>query len=459
MGEAGLSAAEVGKEISEHRHHSAGGEAQGHDRVITIIEAILLAIVALLAAWSGFASSKWSTESRLDLAEASTARTEANRALGEAEEAKNFDVSTFNTWFAAYTFGDLQAAALAERRFRPEYRVAFDAWQATNPATNPDAPPGPSYMPEYKLPGVQEAAKLDKRADDKFAAGQEAAENVDDYVRTTVYLATVLFLVGISGHFRVRGARHRSRRRRRGRPRRRGGDARHLAGAAVSPDEPVNADESGAGVVGESRWPMAGAVLTAMVLTILLPTEFRHLPVWLLPAIEGGLLLAVIIGDPGKIDRRSNVLRAVSIVLVAVLVIAALWATALLTAGLIEGNKATNSAGELLAVGGIVWLSNNIAFALLFWQLDGGGAAARAHRLPKYPDFAFPQQLNPDLAPKNWRPRFVDYLYLGFTNATAFSPTDAMPLAPWAKIAMAIQSLVSLLILGLVIARAVNVFT
>jgi hypothetical protein len=207
MGEAGLSAAEVGKEISEHRHHTADGEAQGHDRTITIIEAVLLAIVALLAAWSGFASSKWSTESRLDLAESSSARTEANRALGEAEEAKNFDASTFNAWFAASTLGAQQAAALAERRFRPEFRVAFDAWQATNPATNPDAPPGPSYMPGYKLPGEREAATLDQRADEEFAAGQKAAGNADDYVRTTVYLATVLFLVGISGHFRVRGAR------------------------------------------------------------------------------------------------------------------------------------------------------------------------------------------------------------------------------------------------------------
>ena len=133
--------------------------------------------------------------------------------------------------------------------------------------------------------------------------------------------------------------------------------------------------------------------------------------------------------------------------------------TALLIAALIEGNSATNSAGELLATGAIVWVSNNIAFALLYWELDGGGAAARAHRLPKYPDFAFPQQLNPDLAPPNWRPRFYDDLYLGFTNATAFSPTDAMPLAIWAKLAMTVQASVSLALLGLVIARAVNVFT
>jgi uncharacterized membrane protein len=106
-----------------------------------------------------------------------------------------------------------------------------------------------------------------------------------------------------------------------------------------------------------------------------------------------------------------------------------------------------------------VWVSNNLAFALLYWELDGGGPAARAHHVPKCPDLAFPQQLNPELGWKNWRPRFIDYLYLGFTNATAFSPTDVMPLVPWAKIAMALQSLVSLAILGLVVARAVNVFS
>ena len=204
---------------------------------------------------------------------------------------------------------------------------------------------------------------------------------------------------------------------------------------------------------------MAGAVLAAMILTILLPEQIRWIPAWLLPAIEGALLLALILGDPGAIDRRSNALRGLSIALVAVLVAGALASTALLIAALIEGSSATNSAGELLATGAIVWVSNNIAFALLYWELDGGGAAARAHRLPKYPDFAFPQQLNPDLAPPNWRPRFYDYLYLGFTNSTAFSPTDAMPLAIWAKLAMTVQASVSLALLGLVVARAVNVFT
>jgi uncharacterized membrane protein len=95
----------------------------------------------------------------------------------------------------------------------------------------------------------------------------------------------------------------------------------------------------------------------------------------------------------------------------------------------------------------------------LYWELDNGGAAKRARRVPRYPDLAFPQQLNPGIAPPEWRPEFVDYLYLGFTNATAFSPTDVMPMVPWAKVAMAVQSVISLVIIGLVIARAVNVFT
>jgi uncharacterized membrane protein len=211
-------------------------------------------------------------------------------------------------------------------------------------------------------------------------------------------------------------------------------------------------------VVGETRWPMAGAVVAAMLLTFLLPDEVQQVPRWVIPSIEGALLVVLIAADPGKIDRRSGLLRGVSIALVAVLVLAALWATALLIDDLIHGGGETNSASDLLAAGSTVWLSNNIAFALLYWELDGGGPAARAHGLPTYMDFAFPQQMNSQLAPRTWRPRFIDYLYLGFTNATAFSPTDAMPLSPRAKIAMAVQSLVSLAILGLVIARAVNVF-
>jgi hypothetical protein len=225
------------------------------------------------------------------------------------------------------------------------------------------------------------------------------------------------------------------------------------------PGEAREAEREEARIVGEARWPMAGAVLAAMLLTYLLPKDLRLGPKWVLPLIEGLLLVALVVGDPGEITRRSALLRGLSIGLVAVLVFDALWTTVLLIDALLTGGPATNSASDLLSAGAIVWVSNNIAFALLYWELDSGGAAARAHHLPRHADFAFPQQLTPAIAPADWRPRFIDYLYLGFTNAIAFSPTDTMPLAPWAKVTMAAQSMISLAILGLVIARAVNVFT
>jgi len=123
-------------------------------------------------------------------------------------ELRNLDYSAFNAWFASWAVGDEEAQAIAVRRFRPELKVAFDAWMAQDPATNPDAAPGPTFMPEYQQPQVEHAKALDARADEKFAEGSEAGETADKYVRATVYLATVLFLVGISGHFRVRIARY-----------------------------------------------------------------------------------------------------------------------------------------------------------------------------------------------------------------------------------------------------------
>jgi hypothetical protein len=210
-------------------------------------------------------------------------------------------------------------------------------------------------------------------------------------------------------------------------------------------------------LVGESRWPMAVAVLAVIVLTLLLPHSLIVRPRWGVPIVECILLIAVIIADPGKIDRVSRRVRGLSITLIVILAATALWCTAQLIAQLIHGGPATQSGGALLAAGGIVYLSNCIAFGLLYWELDSGGPAARAHGLPAHPDFAFPQQLSPGLAPADWRPRFIDYLYLGFTSATAFSPTDVMPLRSWNKLAMMAQSTISLVLLGLVIARAVNV--
>lgn len=212
-------------------------------------------------------------------------------------------------------------------------------------------------------------------------------------------------------------------------------------------------------VVGEPRWPMAGAVIAVIVLTFLLPADVRLGPSWLVPCVEGVLLGAVVMGDPGRIDRRSRVLRGLSIALVAVLAFTTLWVTAQLVDDLINGGPETNSARELLRAGAVVWVSNNIAFALFYWELDSGGSAARAHHLRQRGGFAFPQQMNPELGWGDWRPQFIDYLYLGFTNATAFSPTDVMPLTLKAKYTMLVQSTVALALFGLIVARAVNAFT
>jgi uncharacterized membrane protein len=212
-------------------------------------------------------------------------------------------------------------------------------------------------------------------------------------------------------------------------------------------------------VMGESRLPMALAVLALMALAIVSPAGLALLPGWLLAAVEGILLVALMIGDPGRIDRDTRWLRLVSFALVAVILISTVTATILLLNGLLIGSAVTQNAVSVLVAGAKVWLGNNVAFALLYWQFDSGGPAARAHGMPKYPDFAFPQQLSPELAPPGWRPQFIDYLYVGFTNANAFSPTDTMPMAHWAKVAMGCQALISFAIIGLVIARAVNLFT
>ena len=149
-------------------------------------------------------------------------------------------------------------------------------------------------------------------------------------------------------------------------------------------------------VVGEPRWHMASAVIAAVVLTLLMPDDLRLGPSWLLPVIVGVLLVAQIVGDPGRIDRRTAQLRALSVGLIFVLVLSAVWATVLLTSHLINGGRETESPGALLEAGSIVWGSNIIAFALLYWELDGGGAAERAHNpSSRRVDFAFPQQMNP----------------------------------------------------------------
>ncbi len=203
---------------------------------------------------------------------------------------------------------------------------------------------------------------------------------------------------------------------------------------------------------------MALAVLTSMFFIVAQPHHEFPILRWVIPAFEGVLLITIIAVDPGRIDDRSKLARRLTIGLIAFMVLAALWGTSVLIKDLIHGSSVTLSAASLLAAGATVWFANIVAFSLLYWELDCGGPAARAQQMPKTPDFAFPQQLEPEVTPAGWRPQYVDYFYLAFTSATAFSPTDAMPLVPWAKLSMALQQLISLVLFGLVVARAVNVF-
>jgi hypothetical protein len=211
----------------------------------------------------------------------------------------------------------------------------------------------------------------------------------------------------------------------------------------------------------ESRWPPAAALLVFMALNIAVRIWLPHQsPVrvpWLVPAIEAVLLLALA-ASPARLARRTPWVHRVALVLVVALVVATLWATALLVYDLIKGHGVTNSPTKLLASGALVWFGNNVAFGLLYWLIDGGGPIARS-RNPGPIDFAFTQQLSPEIAPPGWRPVFLDYLHLGFTNATAFSPTDVMPLSHLAKYTMLVQSTVSIALFGLIVARAVNAFT
>ena len=225
-----------------------------------------------------------------------------------------------------------------------------------------------------------------------------------------------------------------------------------------APRRPVSKVEvARTGIGTEKRWPLLGALAVAIALPLLLPARFSVGPSWIVPAVMTLLLAAIAVADRARDDRRLAMVRALSLALMVVLIAEAAGVTARLVVDLVEGGPETNSAKDLLSVGFGIWLYTILAFAFLYWVLDGGGPDARLWTPPEYPNLAFPEHLNPVVAVPGWRPQFFDYLYLGFTNATAFSPTDVMPLARWTKAAMTMQAAGSLLILGLVIARAVNI--
>ena len=225
----------------------------------------------------------------------------------------------------------------------------------------------------------------------------------------------------------------------------------------------TQAESSGEHPAIEPRWPVALAVLFYIGLTIVLRIAQPHResvgPIWLVPTIEVAMLLVLLAADPTHVGHQRRWLRPLSIALVLTLTVVALISTTVLITELVRGGKVTEEATSLLASGALIWLGNMLVFSLLYWLLDSGGPLARYRGEHEYSDFAFTQQMSPELAPPGWRPQYVDYLILGFTTSTAFSPTDVMPMARWAKLLMAVQSLMSIVVVGLVIARAVNVFS
>ena len=204
---------------------------------------------------------------------------------------------------------------------------------------------------------------------------------------------------------------------------------------------------------------MALAVLAAGALRTILPAQLRTGDArWVLPLVLVVLLATLIVGDPGRIDRDSTWLRVMTSTLIGVISLVNAAAVIRLVAAITIGQaKFTNDANVLLASGGAVWLTNVIAFGLWYWNLDRGGAAARARGAGGQPAFVFPEMTNPQYVGADWYPKFIDYLHLSFTTAMAFSPTDVSAIRPWAKLMIMAEDVISLLVALLVVARAVNI--
>jgi hypothetical protein len=201
---------------------------------------------------------------------------------------------------------------------------------------------------------------------------------------------------------------------------------------------------------------MAVAVLATIVLQVITPHEGRLVFWWIFPVLELMALVAVLVRDPGRIDARTRAARRSTLGLIVLLTLGTLGGLVVLMLDVVDDNFDVR-ATALLGRGAALWVTNVVVFSLWFWELDRGGAAERAASSGIPPSFAFPEEAFPDLVADGWIPRYPDYLYLSFTNATAFSPTDTLPLRTWAKLAMMGESVISLITAILVIARAINV--
>ncbi|MHA3022075.1 hypothetical protein ACXPWS_17710 [Mycobacterium sp. BMJ-28] len=221
-------------------------------------------------------------------------------------------------------------------------------------------------------------------------------------------------------------------------------DAEHHVPSWLRPGEP------------ENRLPVLAAILLAVALQRAVPERYTVVPRWPLLVMELLLVLVLVAINPLRLSRRTTAARWGSLALTAAITIDNTASAVVLDYRILSGDV-SNDAAVLLGSGGAIFITNVLAFALWYWELDRGGPFARHAAEQPYPDFLFPQMSDPDKAKPGWRPTFVDYLYVSFTNVVAFSPTDTMPLARWAKMLMTVQSLVSMSTIALVIARAVNV--
>jgi len=205
----------------------------------------------------------------------------------------------------------------------------------------------------------------------------------------------------------------------------------------------------------EAAWPAQLTVLAAIGIQLSLPNRLTVGPFWLMPALEAALLVLFVVVTPMQLEERHPLRRRLALGLTAVVSAANVYSLAALAHFLLHHN--VDQGRRLIIAGTLIWLTNFLLFALWYWELDRGGPGQRATGEDGAPDFLFPQMSDDAIEPRDWRPGFIDYLYVSLTNATAFSPTDTMPLSAAAKSVMGVQSLVSLVTIGLIISRAVNI--
>jgi uncharacterized membrane protein len=205
----------------------------------------------------------------------------------------------------------------------------------------------------------------------------------------------------------------------------------------------------------EPFWPAQATILAAIGLQLLLPKRLTAGPSWLIPALEGVLLIGMFMATPRQLEVEHKLRRRGALSLTAIVSAANIFSLVELTHFLLHHN--VGNGRELIISGMLIWLTNFLIFGLWYWEIDRGGPGKRAAGNDRPPDLLFPQMSDDTIEPRDWRPKFIDYLYVSLTNATAFSPTDTMPLTPMAKCIMGVQSVVSLVTLGLVVSRAVNI--